>query len=132
MVVPEIHQHHRFVSVPAALRRGREAWTQRRKGENAIATARGSVYVWHRIRFLKLPCFVRGIFLCHELLSAGAVPIVCLANALEPLIRLDGRKAFDPAAQIGREHECATSTFHGTERARTNCLIESGPTGTRD
>jgi hypothetical protein len=90
------------------------------------------VYVWHRIRFLKLPCFVRGIFLCHELLSAGAVPIVCLANALEPLIRLDGRKAFDPAAQIGREHECATSTFHGTERARTNCLIESGPTGTRD
>ena len=22
---------------------------------------------------LKLPCFVRGIFLCHELLSAGAV-----------------------------------------------------------
>ena len=80
---------------------------------------------------LKLPCFVRGIFLCHELLSAGAVPVACLANALEPLIRLDGRKAFDPAAQIGREHECAPSAFLGRQCAGTNCLIESGPTGTR-
>jgi len=60
--------------------------------------------------------------------AASRVPGI----ALEPLVRLNGWKAFDPAAQIGREHECATSTFHGTERARTNCLIESGPTGTRD
>jgi hypothetical protein len=84
---------------------------------------------------LKLPCFLPGIFLCHELLSAGAVmpaPVAWLANALEPLVRLDGRKAFDPAAQIGREHEGATSTFHGTERARTNRLIKSRSTGTCD
>src|SRR5262249_16268676 len=48
VAVPEVHQRHRFVGVPAAL--GREAWTQRCKGENAIATARGSVYLLHRIR----------------------------------------------------------------------------------
>jgi len=60
--------------------------------------------------------------------AASRVPGI----ALEPLVRLNGWKAFDPAAQIGREHECATSTFHGTEGARTNCLIESGPTDTRD
>ena len=47
VTAPEIHQRHWFVAVPAAL--GREAWTQRCKGENAIATARGSVYALHRI-----------------------------------------------------------------------------------
>ena len=45
---------------------------------------------------------------------------------------LERREAFEIAAQIVRKYECATSAFHGTERARTNCLIESGPTGTRD
>jgi hypothetical protein len=75
---------------------------------------------------------VRGIFLCHELLSAGTVPVACLANALEPLVRLERREAFEIAAQIVRKYECAASAFHCTERARTNRLIKRRSTGTCD
>jgi hypothetical protein len=83
---------------------------------------------------LKLPCFVRGIFLCHELLSEDAVmPAASRVPgiALEPLVRLDGRKAFDPAAQIGREHERATSAFEGAQLAFADGLVETCPTNAR-
>jgi hypothetical protein len=59
-----------------------------------------------------------------------------LTTAPGPFIQswfgLDCREAFEIAAQIIREYECAASALYGTQRARTNRLIESRPTGTRD
>src|SRR5262245_16849372 len=83
VAVPEIHQRHRFVGVPAAL--GREAWTQRCKGENGIATARGSAYVLHRILSSSCPASCGAFFCvtsCYRKTLSCLRPVACLALRL--------------------------------------------------
>jgi hypothetical protein len=47
-------------------------------------------------------------------------------------LRHDGWEAFEIAAQIVCEYEAAPSAFADAQCARTNRLVESRPTDTRD